>query len=117
MEPNDFNTGSGILVGLGFTLISISFGIQQLIKAWRNNAAESALVKMMQEELARMSQQNTALSNEIGNLQTELIRLSQQLTDLTIENQKLQVEVSILNKEIARLHILMSEPINIGAKK
>ena len=117
MEPNDFNTGSGILVGLGFTLISISFGIQQLVKAWRNTEAESALVKMMQIELARMSQQNTALSNEIGNLQTELIRLSQQLTDLTIENQKLQLEVSILNKEIARLHILMSEPISIGAKK
>ena len=117
MEPNDFNNGSGILVGLGFTLISISFGIQQLIKAWRNNAAESALVKMMQEELARMSQQNTALSTEIGSLQTELIRLSQQLTDLTIENQKLQLEVSILNKEIARLHMLMSEPISIGARR
>jgi regulator of replication initiation timing len=72
---------------------------------------------MMQEELTRMSQQNTALSIEIGNLQTELIRLSQQLTDLTIENQKLQLEVSILNKEIARLHMLMSEPISIGAKR
>ena len=117
MEPKDFNTGSGIVMGLVFTLLSVSFGLQQLLKAWKMNSSESSLIKMMQEELSRMNLQNTALSTEIGSLQTELIRLSQQLTDLTIENQKLQLEVSTLNKEIARLHMLMSEPINIGVRK
>lgn len=116
METIDVNNGSGILVGLVLTIVSISFGLQQLVKTWKSNGAETALLKMMQEELARMNTQNTALSTEIGSLQTELIRLSQQLTDLTIENQKLQLEVSILNKEIARLHTLMSEPGSKGVK-
>lgn len=117
MESNNLGDLPGILLGLIFAVISISFGVQQLVKAWKNSASETRLVEMMHEELARMSQQNTALSNEIGNLQAELIRLSQQLTELTIENQKLQLEVSCLNKEIARLHMLMSDPISIGVRK
>jgi peptidoglycan hydrolase CwlO-like protein len=115
MEPTNLNDSSGILVGLIFTTITILFAFQQLVKAWKSNNTESGLIKMMQEELARMNLQNTALSHEIGSLQTELIRLSQQLTDLTIENQKLQLEISMLNKEIARLHMLMSEPAKRGS--
>jgi peptidoglycan hydrolase CwlO-like protein len=116
VETSDLNSSSSMLVGLIFAIISISFGLQQLVKTWKNNSAEAGLLKIMQEELSRMNKQNSALSEEIGNLQQELIKLSQQLTNLTIENQKLQLEVSILNKEIARLHVLMSEPTRLGAR-
>lgn len=87
----------------------ITFGIQALIKNWKSSATESSLLKMMHEELERMSLQNTALSNEIGKLQGELVTLSNQLSALTMENQKLQTEVASLNKEISRLHTIMLE--------
>jgi uncharacterized protein (DUF3084 family) len=85
-------------------LTSVAIGIQLLIKNWKSANTESALLKMMHEELERMSAQNGTLSQEIGKLQTELVKLSTQLTALTIENQKLQAEVGNLNIEIIRLH-------------
>ena len=85
-------------------LTSVAFGIQLLIKNWKSSTTESALLKMMHDELERMSVQNSTLSQEIGKLQIELIKLSNQLTTLTVENQKLQSEVGNLNKEIIRLH-------------
>ena len=94
-----------ITIGLG----AIMYGIQSLLKNWKISKVENSLLKMMHEELERMSLQNTTLSNEIGKLQTELVNLSTQLSGLTKENQKLQVEVSSLNNEISRLHSLMTE--------
>ncbi len=88
----------------------IAFGIQNLLKNWKTNNSESSLLKMMHEELERMSTQNSTLSKEIGKLQVELIKLSAELTTLTRENQKLQSEVSNLNEEIIRLHGIMSTP-------
>jgi hypothetical protein len=85
-------------------LTSVAIGIQLLIKNWKSTNTESALLKMMHEELERMSTQNGTLSQEIGKLQIELVKLSTQLTTLTIENQKLQAEVGNLNIEIIRLH-------------
>jgi|APGre2960657373_1045057.scaffolds.fasta_scaffold00711_12 peptidoglycan hydrolase CwlO-like protein len=94
-----------ITVGLG----AIMYGIQSLLKNWKIHKTESSLLKMMHEELERMSSQNTTLSYEIGKLQGELVTLSTQLSGLTKENQKLQVEVASLNNEISRLHSLMVE--------
>lgn len=91
--------------GLG----ALTFGIQALVKNWRTSSTESSLLKMMHEELERMSLQNTALSHEIGKLQGELVTLSNQLSALTMENQKLQTEVASLNREISRLHSLIVE--------
>lgn len=88
-------------------LTAIAVGLQSLLKNWKNTNTESALLKMMHDELERMSLQNAALSQEIGKLQAELIKLSTELTALTIENRKLQNEVSSLNQEISRLHGLM----------
>lgn len=97
-------------VAAAFVGISgIVIGIQLLLKSFNSNSTESALLKMMHEELERMSSQNATLSAEIGKLQLELIKLSSQLTTLTIENQKLQSEVSNLNKEIIRLHGFITE--------
>lgn len=94
-----------VIAGFG----ALTFGIQALVKNWKSSATESSLLKMMHEELERMSTQNTALSHEIGKLQGELVNLSNQLSTLTMENQKLQTEVASLNKEISRLHSLMME--------
>lgn len=88
-------------------LTVIAVGLQNLLKNWKNTNTESSLLKMMHDELERMSQQNATLSQEIGKLQTELIKLSTELTALTIENRKLQSEVSSLNEEISRLHGIM----------
>lgn len=79
-------------------------GIQLLLKSFNSNSTESALLKMMHDELERMSSQNSILSQEVGKLQVELVKLSTQLTELTLENQKLQTEINNLNKEIIRLH-------------
>lgn len=94
-------------------LTIIAFGIQNLLKHWKNTSTESSLLKMMHDELERMSLQNLTLSQEIGKLQVELIKLSGQLTALTIENRKLQSEVSSLNQEISRLHGIMLSNTNL----
>ena len=94
----------GWLAAAFLALTSTAIGIQLIIRNWRSVSTESALLKMMHDELERMSTQNSTLSQEIGKLQIELVKLSSQLTTLTIENQKLQEEVSNLNKEIVRLH-------------
>jgi len=89
----------------GFLAItSGAIGLQLLIKNWKSTNVESALLKMMHEELERMSIQNGSLSQEIGKLQIELVKLSTQLTALNIENHKLQSEIANLNTEIIRLH-------------
>ena len=88
-------------------LTIIAVGLQNLIKTWKSTSTESSLLKMMHEELERMSTQNITLSQEIGKLQLELINLSSKLTTLTLENRKLQSEVSCLNSEISRLHGIM----------
>jgi peptidoglycan hydrolase CwlO-like protein len=85
-------------------IIAIAVGFQVLIKNWKSNNTESALLSMMHDELERMSAQNSLLSQEVGKLQLELVKLSSQLTELNAENQKLQMQVTSLNKEIVRLH-------------
>lgn len=94
-----------ITIGLG----AVMYGIQSLLKNWKISKTEDSLLKIMHEELERMSTQNTSLSYEIGKLQGELITLSSQLSTLTKENQKLQKELAGLNSEISRLHSLMVE--------
>jgi chromosome segregation ATPase len=87
---------------------ALAVGFQTILKNWKSTATESSLLKMMHEELERMSSQNFTLSNEIGKLQLELIRLGTQLSELTRENQKLHGEVSLLNKEISRLQSMIT---------
>lgn len=100
----DTNSIPQYLASILVFLTVLGFGIQSLIKTWKSNSAESSLLKLMHEEIERMSSQNIVLSSEIGKLQSELVKLSHQLSTLTQENKKLQVEVSDLNAEIIRLH-------------
>lgn len=95
---------ASLIAAIGILVI----GLQTVRKIWGSNNTESALIKMMHEELERMSSQNATLATAIGKLQVELIYLSSELTALTIENQNLHKEVSTLNEEISRLHTIMS---------
>lgn len=108
MEQIDATYIAQLAAAAVIALTAVAVGLQTLLKNWKTTNAESSLLKMMHEELERMSTQNATLSQEIGKLQLELIKLSAQLTTLTIENQKLQAEVSNLNAEIARLHGIMT---------
>ena len=107
MHPYDPTTIAQWAAAAVVALIAIALGLQTVLKNWKSNNTEGALLQMMHEELERMSAQNGTLSGEIGKLQVELIKLSAQLTALTYENQKLQQEVASLNTEISRLHNIM----------
>ena len=97
-----------ITTGIVGFLTAVAISIQTWLRHTKDAGSEHSLIKMMHEELERMSKQNAILSDEIGNLQTELIRLNSHLVTLSSENQKLQLEVANLNSEIARLHGIMS---------
>jgi peptidoglycan hydrolase CwlO-like protein len=88
-------------------LIGVSFGLQKVLKGWKESNAENSVVSIMHRELERMSQQNTLLSNEIGNLQQQLVKLNRELLQLTKENQRLQSEVGLLTDEIATLKTIL----------
>ena len=104
MESTIPNTLSEWLTTGLLAIAGLAVGLQLLLKSWRSNNTESALLSMMHDELERMSSQNSVLSQEVGKLQIEIVKLSTQLTELTLENQKLQGEINNLNREIIRLH-------------
>jgi predicted nuclease with TOPRIM domain len=86
--------------------VVVMLGIQKIIKHWQTTDAENSIIKIMHNELERMSQQNTALSVELGRLHNEVIALNQQLQMLTVENQRLQTEVVALTNEVSSFKLL-----------
>jgi len=86
--------------------IVVMLGIQKIIKHWQTTDAENSIIKIMHNELERMSQQNTALSVELGRLHNEVIALNTQLQMLTVENQRLQTEVIALTNEVSSFKAL-----------
>lgn len=95
---------SGLVAG---ALVAIAFGIQRLLKNWKETSKESSILDMMHTELGRMSQQNIILSSELNKLQVELITLNKELIKLTSENQRLHSEVGGLTYEINKLKLLL----------
>lgn len=85
---------------IALAVVAFSVGIQKLLKDWKSTSAESNIITLMHDELARMSTQNSVLSAELNKLQQELITLNSQLRQLCIENDKLQVEVVALTNEV-----------------
>lgn len=85
---------------IGAAVILLLVGVQKILRDWRTTKAESDIISLMHDEIARMSSQNAQLSTELGKLQIEIIQLNQQLTKLNIENNKLQEEVSALTSEL-----------------
>lgn len=95
---------SGLIAG---ALVAIAFGIQRLLKNWKETSTESSILDMMHTELGRMSQQNIILSSELNKLQVKLITLNKELIKLTSENQRLHSEVGGLTYEINKLKLLL----------
>jgi len=94
------------LMMLAVAIIAGLFVFKKLSKDWLSNDTESNIIKLMHNELERMSEQNTALSLELGRLHTEVIALNHELQKLTVENQRLQTEVIALTNEVSGLKLL-----------
>ena len=86
--------------------IVVMLGIQKIIKYWQTTDAENSVIKIMHNELERMSEQNTALSVELGRLHNEVIALNTQLQMLTVENQRLQREVIALTNQLSEFKLI-----------
>lgn len=88
-------------------LVMLAFLLQKFLNSWKVNKAESSIITLMHNELARLSEQNTKLSVELGKLQEEVITLNKELRLLTTENQRLHSEVVALTGEVSRLQTLL----------
>lgn len=101
MQSSDIAQWAGyITVGL----LGGAYSLQKYLKGWRETGASSDVVKLLHQEVLRMSEQNTKLMSEIAFLQNQIVALNQQLTELQKENQLLNAQVSQLTAEVNRLH-------------
>lgn len=87
---------SGGLVGLVMIL-------NKFLVTFKSDKTEGSVLKIMHEELERMSEYNKTLSDELNKLQREILELNSQLRNLTSENQRLHFEVNSLTSEVSRL--------------
>lgn len=92
---------------IAFGLFGLVFGIQKLLKGWKETGAESSIITLMHQELERLSSQNKILLTELSSLQTEIIKLNRELRTMSDENQKLHAEVVMLSAEVSRLRDLL----------
>lgn len=89
-------------------LVGLVFGLQKVVKGWKETSAETSVIKMIHDELERMSAQNKILTTELSKLQVEVVNLNRELRALTDENQKLHSEVATLTNEVTRLQKLLN---------
>lgn len=85
---------------IALAVIALVFGVKKLTKDWNLSETAEDVMKLMHQELERMSSQNTTLSTELTKLQQEIIQLNTQVRQLCVENDKLQVEVVALTVEL-----------------
>ena len=114
MEVPTENVFMQTVAGGSVVLIAALFGLQRLLKGWKESSTESSVMTMMHTELERMSEQNTKLAIELNKLQIEVVTLNQELRKLTAENQQLHAEVAALTGEVNRLHAVMA--LNKGSR-
>lgn len=81
-------------------ILAFAFTVNKIFKEFKLSEAGDTMLKLMHEELERMSTQNTVLSNELNKLQQEIIQLNTQLRKLCVENDKLQTELVTLTTEL-----------------
>jgi len=99
MDILDNNFMQSISV-IALAVVAFSIGVQKLLKEWKSTGAETNVIRIMHEELARMGEQNHKLITEISKLQDDIIQLHNELSKLNIENNKLQQEVAALTLEV-----------------
>lgn len=88
---------------LALAVIGLVFGIKKILKELHLSETGDNILRLMHEELERMSAQNIVLSTELNKLQKEIITLNKQLRQLCAENEKLQTEVVALNIQLETL--------------
>lgn len=84
-------------------LFGMIFGVQKVLKGWKESSTESNLISLMHTELTRLSAHNAILAEELAKFQLEVVSLNKQLNELTIENNRLHNEVVALTGEVSRL--------------
>lgn len=99
---------AGVVLGL----VGIAYGLQKLLKGWKDTSTEMSIVTLMHTELDRLSKHNATLSIELNRLQLELVSLHGELQKLTIENNRLHAEVREITKQLARLKSVPTEDNN-----
>jgi predicted nuclease with TOPRIM domain len=103
MEPQTATGMTGVLVPIAVAVVAAVFGIQKLLKGWKESSTESSVITIMHTELERMARQNTTLTTELNKLQIELVTLNSELRKLTLENQQLHAEVAALTAQVTHL--------------
>jgi len=88
-----------------FALVGIAFGIQRLIKSWKETDASSNVISMLHTEVKRMGEHNNKLLIEITSLQTQVTHLNAEISNLSVENHKLKQQVADLTTEIEKILI------------
>lgn len=89
-------------------LFGIIFGVQKVLKGWKESSTESNLISLMHNELTRLSAHNAILADELAKFQLEVVSLNKQLNELTIENNRLHNEVVALTGEVNRLQKIIA---------
>jgi len=103
MDPTPQTPGEWIATLLGTGGV-IALGWQRLRRMWSadgvataQHEAQTDVVQLMRDELARMAEQNSKLAAFVNNLQLRVAELNDQ-------NSVLQRTVASLREEVAQLH-------------
>ena len=88
-------------------IIAVVFGLQKILKGWKETSAETNVISLMHDELERMASQNKELSKELMSLQIEIVNLGRELRKLSEEIKRLHHEVSVLTEELNRLQEIL----------
>ena len=89
MDPTTSLSIAELSGGLAVAFMAVAFGLQKLLKSWKETNTETSIMKIMHSEIERMNQQNTTLVVELNKLQLELVTLNKELFNLSVENQRL----------------------------
>ncbi len=106
-EVIDVSTVAQIATGVVVAIIGMIFGVQKMLKGWKETSTETSVLSMMHTELTRLSSHNSVLAEELAKFQLEVVSLNKQLNSLTIENNRLHNEVVTLTSEVNRLQKML----------
>lgn len=107
--PNviDVTTVAQVATGIVVAVVGMIFGIQKMLKGWKETSTETSVLSLMHTELTRLSAHNAVLADELSKFQLEVVSLNKQLNSLTIENNRLHNEVVTLTSEVNRLQKML----------
>lgn len=74
-----------IATGLVGAVVAAGFALQKIRKAWNTDGAEADVVKLLRDEVTRLSEQNKKLAENIEKLSTENATLRGELIELRHE--------------------------------